>query len=40
VKALAEVHDAIEDKLVEEQRQKAQEKWINGLRQKAFIKIY
>jgi len=39
-KSLAEVHDDIENKLVEDQRQKAQEKWIAGLREKAFIKIY
>jgi peptidyl-prolyl cis-trans isomerase SurA len=38
-KALAEVHDDIENKLLSEQRQKAQEKWIAGLRQKAYIWI-
>ena len=38
-KSLAEVHDDIENKLQEDQRQKAQEKWIDGLRQKAYIWI-
>jgi parvulin-like peptidyl-prolyl isomerase len=38
-KSLAEVHDDIENKLLEDQRQKAQEKWIAGLRQKAYIWI-
>jgi parvulin-like peptidyl-prolyl isomerase len=39
-KSMSEVHDDIENKLLEAQRQKAQEKWLDGLRQKAFIKIY
>ena len=39
-KPLTEVHDDIENKLQQEQRQKAQEKWIETLRQKAFIKVY
>jgi peptidyl-prolyl cis-trans isomerase SurA len=39
-KSLQEVHDDIENKLLEDQRQKAQEKWLAGLREKAFIKIY
>ncbi len=38
-KSLAEVHDDIENQLLEEERQKAQEKWIAGLRQKAYIWI-
>lgn len=38
-KSLAQVHDDIENKLVEEQRQKAQEKWLAGLRAKAYIWI-
>ena len=36
---LAEVHDDIENKLLQDERQKAQEKWIAGLRQKAYIWI-
>jgi peptidyl-prolyl cis-trans isomerase SurA len=40
VKSLTEVHDDIETKLQEEQRQKAQAKWIASLRDKAFIKVY
>lgn len=39
-KSLAEVHDDIENKLLEDARQKAQEKWIEGLREKAYIKIF
>ena len=39
VQPLSQVHDDIENKLVEEQRQKAQEKWISGLRSKAYIWI-
>ena len=39
-KSLAEVHDDIESKLQQEARQKAQEKWIASLREKAFIKVY
>jgi len=39
-KPLAEVHDDIENKLLQDQRQKAQEKWIASLRQKAYIKVY
>jgi len=38
-KALAEVHDDIENKLLEDERQKAQQKWIAGLREKAYIWI-
>jgi peptidyl-prolyl cis-trans isomerase SurA len=38
-KSLAEVHDDIENKLLEERRQQAQQKWIAGLRQKAYIWI-
>lgn len=36
-KSLSEVHDDIENKLLEDQRQKAQQKWIDGLREKAYI---
>lgn len=39
-KPLPEVHDAIENKLLQEERQKAQEKWIQTLREKAYIKMY
>jgi peptidyl-prolyl cis-trans isomerase SurA len=38
-KSLSEVHDDIENKLLEDQRQQAQQKWITGLRQKAYIWI-
>jgi len=38
-KRLTDVHDEIETKLLQQERQKAQQKWIEGLRQKAFIKI-
>jgi len=36
---LSAVHDAIEHQLVEEEGQKAEEKWISGLRKKAYIWI-
>jgi peptidyl-prolyl cis-trans isomerase SurA len=39
-KSMAEVHDDIENKLLQQQRQAAEQKWLDGLRQKAFIKIY
>jgi peptidyl-prolyl cis-trans isomerase SurA len=38
-KSLAEVHDDIENKLLEERRQQAQQKWIASLREKAYIWI-
>jgi peptidyl-prolyl cis-trans isomerase SurA len=38
-KAMAEVHDDIENKLLAEQRQKAEEKWLDSLRHKAYISI-
>jgi parvulin-like peptidyl-prolyl isomerase len=38
-KPLAEVHDDIENKLLEERRQQAQQKWLASLRQKAYIWI-
>jgi peptidyl-prolyl cis-trans isomerase SurA len=38
-KPLAEVHDDIENKLLEERRQEAQQKWIASLRQKAYVWI-
>jgi parvulin-like peptidyl-prolyl isomerase len=37
---LPEVKDGIEKKLEQTQRQKATRKWIDGLREKAYIKIY
>jgi parvulin-like peptidyl-prolyl isomerase len=39
VKPLPQVHDDIENKLMEAQRQEAQQKWIQGLRKKAYIWI-
>jgi peptidyl-prolyl cis-trans isomerase SurA len=37
---LAEVRDGIEKKLEQAQRQKATQRWIDSLREKAYIKIY
>jgi peptidyl-prolyl cis-trans isomerase SurA len=37
---LPEVRDGIEKKLEQVQRQKATQRWIDSLREKAFIKIY
>ena len=37
---LTEVRDGIEKKLEQAQRQKATQRWIDSLREKAFIKIY
>ena len=39
-KALAEVRDEIEKKLIQEERQKRQQEWIAKLRKKAYIKLY
>ncbi len=39
-KSLASIHDEVANKLVESQRQEAQQKWIRTLRSKAFVKIY
>jgi len=39
VQPLSQVHDDIETKLLEQQREAAQQKWIAGLRQKAYIWI-
>jgi len=39
-KGLAEVHDAIEKQLVQEERQRIMADWLAKLRKKAFIKIY
>lgn len=40
VKPLSQVRGEIEGKLLQESRQKLQEKWIEGLRQKAYIKTF
>ena len=40
VKPLAEVRTDIEKKLLQAERTKAQQKWIEGLRKKAFIKTF
>jgi peptidyl-prolyl cis-trans isomerase SurA len=37
---MAEVRDGIKKKLEQVQKQKATQKWIDGLREKAYIKIY
>jgi len=39
VQPLTQAHDDIENKLVEAQRQQAEQKWISGLRQKAYVWI-
>jgi peptidyl-prolyl cis-trans isomerase SurA len=39
VQPMAAVHDDIENKLMEQERQDAQQKWIAGLRKKAYIWI-
>ncbi len=39
-KSLAEVHDDIENKLLQIERQNRMEKWIASLRQKAYIKMF
>lgn len=39
-KPASEVHDAIENKLLQIERQNAQQKWIDSLRQKAYIKVF
>ena len=39
-KPLKEVHDEIEKKLIQEDRQKMQQTWLAKLRSKAFIKIF
>ncbi|MGA8658242.1 MAG: peptidyl-prolyl cis-trans isomerase [Chthoniobacterales bacterium] len=40
IKPLAEVQDSIRKKLEQIQRQKATQRWIDGLREKAYIKVY
>ncbi len=37
---LSELHDEIEKKLIQEERQKKQQEWIAKLRKKAYIKLY
>jgi len=39
-KPLAAVRGEAETKVIQEERQAAQEKWIKGLRDKAYIKIF
>ena len=39
-KPIAEVHDTIEKKLIQEERQKRQKEWIEKLRKKAYIKMF
>lgn len=39
-KPLSEMRDEISQKLYEEERLRLQQKWIDGLRSKAFVKIY
>jgi parvulin-like peptidyl-prolyl isomerase len=39
VKGLSQVHDDIENKLMEGQRQQDQQRWLQGLRKKAYIWI-
>lgn len=40
VKPLAEVRDDIQNKLIQQERQKRQEEWIAKLRKKAYIKMF
>lgn len=40
VKPLSEMRDEIEKKLQQEERQRLQQKWIDGLRKKAYIKMF
>ncbi|MEA3187429.1 MAG: peptidyl-prolyl cis-trans isomerase SurA [Chthoniobacter sp.] len=39
-KPLSAVHDEIEKKLLQEERQRLQQRWLDGLRQKAYIKMF
>jgi len=39
VKPMADVRDEIERNLIQQERQKTQERWLDTLRQKAYIKI-
>jgi peptidyl-prolyl cis-trans isomerase SurA len=39
-KPLGEVHDTIEKKLIQEERQRRQKEWIEKLRKKAYIKMF
>ena len=40
LKPLTEIRSAIEQKLIQVQRQELQQKWINGLRSKAYVKLF
>jgi parvulin-like peptidyl-prolyl isomerase len=39
-KSLAQVHDDIEKKLIQQEAQNLQEKWLASLRSKAYIKTF
>jgi parvulin-like peptidyl-prolyl isomerase len=39
LKPMTEVREEIEKSLIQKERMKAQQRWIDGLRQKAYIKI-
>jgi parvulin-like peptidyl-prolyl isomerase len=39
LKPMAEVREEIEKNLIQKERMKSQQRWIDGLRQKAYIKI-
>jgi parvulin-like peptidyl-prolyl isomerase len=39
IKPIGDVRDEIEKNLIQEERTKAQQRWIDSLRQKAYIKI-
>lgn len=39
-KPLAEVRDEIEQRVLQEERANAQKKWVEGLRKKAYVKVY
>jgi len=40
IKPLSDVQEEIEKRLVQEERSKIQDRWLSGLRNKAYIKIY
>ena len=39
IKPIGDVRDEIEKNLIQQERSKAQERWLDTLRQKAYIKI-
>jgi peptidyl-prolyl cis-trans isomerase SurA len=39
IKPIGDVRDEIEKNLIQQERTKAQERWLDTLRQKAYIKI-